>query len=382
METPPQPAGPWQPPDLPLSFRGELVPHVFAAVRAGWSVALVGPAGLGLSNALRFLAEPGVAAHHLAEAEAAAATLPVLVEADRWLDAPAVLPELARALLAAARAAHWPRADRAALQHLAQRAAASTGPLPPAGGPLAEALGYVRDKGRRVVFLFDDFDHALRRLPGSLLRELRALRDANKYHLAYVLGLRREPAALAAQRPLGDPGAAGADKFVELFDQHTFPLRPYAPADARVALERKALGWQPPLAPGEAENLQRVTGGHAKLLVTGLIFLGSRRHLPWSNVERGLLADPAVAEQCQALWNDLAPGEQLALWRLAREQLDDQVEAGIARLRLRGLVVGGPPGVFSSLFEAFVAAQPEPAPAPAPSGPASRLRDPAAQPLW
>lgn len=366
-------------PELPLSFREELAPHVYAAVLGGWSVALVAPAGLGLSNALRFLAEPRVAAHHLAGAEAARAALPVFVEADRWLNAAEVFPELARALLGAARAAALPRAEQAALHHLAETAA---GPLAAASTPLSELLDYLgRDPGRRVVLVCDAFDDALRQLPARLLRELRALRDAHKYQLTYVLGLRREPAALAAERPPDEPGAAGAAKFVELFDQHTFPLQPYTPADARLALERKAVSWQPPLTAGEAEGLYRLTGGHAKLLMAGLVYLGSRRHLPWANVERGLRAERAVAELCRALWGDLAADERLALWQLAREEGGDVADEALARLRMRGLVVGGPPSLFSSLFEAFVAGQARPAGA-SEATTASRLRDPAAVPRW
>jgi len=69
------------PPALPLAFRQELAPHVFKAVAGGWSCALVGLPGLGVSNLLRFLAEPRVAAHYLGDEQ----TLLVYVEGDRLL---------------------------------------------------------------------------------------------------------------------------------------------------------------------------------------------------------------------------------------------------------------------------------------------------------
>ena len=48
------------PPALPLSFRQELVPPLFKAVAGGWSCAVVGLPGLGLSNLLRFVVEARV----------------------------------------------------------------------------------------------------------------------------------------------------------------------------------------------------------------------------------------------------------------------------------------------------------------------------------
>lgn len=370
-------APPFQPPDLPLTFREELAPHVYRALSGGFAVALVGVAGGGLSNALRFLARPDVAAHYLGDR--AAATLPIFIEADQWREPTGSWRELARVVLAAARAQQWPRAEQAALRTVAETALASQWPAP--GTPLAEVLAYAcGDRRRHIILLCDEFDTALTRLPAGALRTLRSLRDDHKFHLSFVLGLRREPALVAAARP-PEADAADPGKFVELFEQHTFPVRPYTPADARVAAARKTLDWNPPLAADEAETLYRVSGGHARLLTTSLIYLSTRRHLAWAAIEPGLIADPAILAPCNAIWNDLDPAEQRTAWLLAREAHSALDETHLTRLRLRGLAVGGPPFLFSSLFEAFVNKLPEP-PAPAPSSVVLRLRDPAAQPLW
>jgi hypothetical protein len=376
----PKPTGPLQPPDLPLSFREEIVPRVFSVLTEGSSVALVGLAGVGVSNVMRFLAEPRVSAHFLGPA--AAETLVAYLEADRWPASHALYTALAQATVAAAHARDWPRAEQAALRHLLEAAAAS--PLHQPATPLAEVLDHLCGAlGRRVVLVCDEFDTALQALPAAALRELRALRDAHKYHLTFVLGLRAEPKQIAEARA-GEPGVA---KFAELVEAHTYPLRPYASADTRVTLARKALRWEPPLTPEEADALHRATGGHAKLLIAALTVLEPRRSLPWANVERALLADPALVETCRALWLSLWPAERWAVWQLAREHThalsdaDPSLHSGqaLARLRLRGLAIGGPPSVFSSLFEAFAAGQPEPDASPLP---ASRLRDPASNPRW
>lgn len=363
--------GPSRPPELPLAFRAELMPHLFKALRSGWSAALVALPGSGLSNLLRFMAEPRVAHHYLGE-EAAHTLLLYLDGVD--LAEPAALPaRLAQQTIAAARAARWPRAEQAALRRLAATAE-------PAAA-LAEMLAFVERVGRgRLVWVCDEFDTVFTRWPAAELRRLRRLRDEHKYHLAFVVGLREDPAALAPR--LGDePGRA---KFAELFEAHTFALRPYSPADARLALARKTVGWEPALAPEQEDDLYRASGGHPKLLMAALVHLERRLHLPWANVERGLTSEPGVRAACAALWQALGPAEQAGLWLLAHERRAEIPEAVLARLTLRGLVIGGPPFVFASLVEQYLSELPAPDIEQALAGPLplSRLRDPVAKIYW
>lgn len=363
------------PPALPLSFRQELVPHLFKAASGGWSCAVVGLPGFGLSNLLRFVVEARVAGHYLG-AEAGQ-SLMVYVEADRLLDPAVLFAGLAREMVAAAHAQQWPRAEQAVLRRLADQP--SSGTLADPAAPLAGLIDHVcGDLERRVIFVCDEFDAALLGLPAAALRELRALRDAHKYRLAFVAGLRRDAAWIAAARP-GHEQGAGAAKFAELFDQHTFPLRPYSRADAGLVIARKAVEGAP--SEEQQDHLYRVTGGHAKLLIASLVYLEPRLHLPWANVERGLLAEAGLAEICRAVWEALEPGDRQALWRLARDQREALPPAGLKRLELLGLAAGGPAFIFSSIFESFVLAQPEP-PAPGEPTRVSHLRDPEATVYW
>ncbi len=365
------------PPELPLSFRRELVPHLFRAVAGGWSCAVIGLPGFGLSNLLRFVAEPRVAQHYLA-AEADQ-TLVVYVEADRLLDPARLYLSLARQVVAAAHARQWPRGEQAALRRLAESPAGSD--LAEPAAPLAGLIQHVcGDLERRVIFVCDEFEAALLGWPAALLRELRALRDAHKYRLAFVAGLRRDASWLSTTRPDEDP-SLGAAKLAELFDQHSFPLRPYTSDDARLVTARKTLGWARPPTEDQQDQLYRASGGHAKLLVASLIYLQPRLDLPWANVERGLLADPGLMEIARALWEALEVGDRWALWQLARDQRGAVPEDNLKRLQLLGLAAGGPAFVFSSIFEAFVLAQPQP-PAPAEPGRVSHLRDPEAAVYW
>ncbi len=363
-----------------LTFRQEVAPHLFRALRGGWSCAVVGLAGAGLSNLLRFIAEPQVAGHYLGE-EAAQSAL-IYVEADALgepagLAQPAVLPAaLAREAVAAARRFDWPRADVAALRRLCDA------PDPAEG--LRALLDFAcGQQGRRVVFVLDAADSLLRHAPAGELRRLRAMRDDHKQRLAFVLGLRREPDVLRAERETAAGGAASAvvAKFTELFDDHTYPLRPYSRDDALLAIARKTAGWEACPSSEQQDRLYRASGGHARLLMAALVQLEARLHLPWPSVERDLAAAPNVLAASRALWDDLDAGERWALWHLAADQRDAIPPGELDRLVLRGLATGGPPFVFASLFETFLVAQPRP---PAPPEPArlSRLRDPAARVTW
>jgi hypothetical protein len=194
------------PPDLPLSFRQELAPPVFKAVQGGWSCAVVSLPGFGLSNRLRFVVEPRAAEHYLG-AEAGQ-SLMVHVEADRLLDPAELFAGLARQVVAAAHAQHWPRAEQTALRRLADMAPsdALAEPAAPLAGLIAHLCG---DRERRGLFMYDEFDATLLGLPAACLRELRALRDAYKYRLAFVVGVRRDASWLTSGCPASEPGGEG-----------------------------------------------------------------------------------------------------------------------------------------------------------------------------
>jgi hypothetical protein len=371
--------GPAAPPELPLAFRQELLQHIFPTLIAGWSCAVVGLAGGGLSNLLRFAAEPRVAAHYLGGESAN--TLLVYVEADRLPAASPIYAALARQLLAGARRQHWPRAEQAALRSLAETPAGAdlAEPAEPLAGMLAFLCGQQK---HRVIFIADEFDGILTQRPAAELRELRALRDSHKYLLAFLSGFRREPGRVAGTVQTNGTAPAGAARLAELFEQHTFPLRPYSRADADTAIDRKTVGWAQAPSAEQRDELFRATGGHAKMLVGGLIYAKSRLHLPWANIERGLLVDPGVAKTCAAIWDGLDANEQLALWRLAADQRDALSPEGLVRLQLRGLAVGGPAFVFSTIFENFIRAKSAPPADTAVAETAGQLRDPAASVNW
>ena len=79
-----------------------------------------------------------------------------------------------------------------------------------------------------------------------------------------------------------------------------------------------------------------------------------RQHLPWSSVERAAQQDQHLRDLCAAIWADLEPIEQFALGALAVDRRAELRSGELDPLRRKGLIVGHPPGIFSTIFEAFV----------------------------
>ncbi|CAG0936596.1 hypothetical protein TFLX_05477 [Thermoflexales bacterium] len=356
---------PAAPPELTLNFRRDLMSPIFRAIHAGRSCAVVGLRGAGLSNALRFSAERRVIDNYLNAL--AAYTLPVYLETG-WLTQPTEFSrEIIRQINRAAEHHHSARADQNALHYLEQQLdQAEPDEL------LSKAVTLLcRTPQHRLLLIFDEFDQPFLQMPVARLRRLRQLRDEHKLRLCYLVGTCRELTTLAQQRSAHDEAV---DKFTELFDEDTYPLRPYARADAHAAIRRKTFDWRLPPTADDEDQLYRLTGGHAKLLVAVLRLWEEQRHLPWSSFERGVQQEQHLHELCAAIWDDLDLGERFALFTLTADRRAAIRSSELERLRKQGLIVGHPPGIFSIIFEAFVKTQGPIAP-PDPPVRSSRLRD-------
>ena len=301
---------PTAPPDLSLGYRRELVPYIFNAIRGGWSCAVVGSAGTGLSNLLRFISEPRTIANYLNATSSL--TLPVYV--DLPIDTRDLYCGIIQQMIRSARVFNWPKAEQAVL-HYAERKLDQAA-LAELENMLADTIKQCgAESKRRILIILDGFDAAFLALPVATLRRLRQLRDENKQSLIYLVGTRREMARLDVQR------SASAGKFIELFGQHTYPLRPYTAQDAHVLMARKTFDWYSrPTADDEA-RLYRLTGGHAKLLVAALLMLETAARIyPGSTSSKPCSMTLRVVELCRAIWNDLEPIEQRALIALATDR--------------------------------------------------------------
>lgn len=195
---------PWD--DYPATYRQREVAAVLSAIRAGECAAVVGLSGAGKSNLMGFLAHRRDA-YALPESHRL-----VLIDCNRL---PARTPV---ALLTAIRAA-----------------------VDPAGDSFSEdALAAVEVALRRHVradapltLLLDRFDGVSDGADATATNNLRALRDAHKYALTYVIAARRPPAA--------------GTELAELFFANTVWLGPFGDGDARWNVarfaRRRGLAW-------------------------------------------------------------------------------------------------------------------------------------------
>jgi hypothetical protein len=204
------------------------------------------------------------------------------------------------------------------------------------------------ERERTICFFLDEFDELYRRLPVSALTNLRALRDAHKYRLCYVLMLREHPARL---RPPDQ-----CEGFYELFSRSVLGLRPYSNRDAKRVVAQIAARRGRALPASDAARLLDLSGGHPGLILAlfdAMINLDAdvgRDWLAWG------LSQPAIREECRKLWAGLAEDERQALLRIAQH---GAVDAEIRELlQCKGLVeASNASGLFSPLFGHFVLTQ-------------------------
>lgn len=294
-------------PQHPLTYRQEIAAPIFDLLRAGESAAVVGPASMGKSRLLHFLRRPDVQAHYLGEA--AANTQLVLVDCNRL----AGVTEwgLYELLLTALTEATAEPPLRESFNDLRREVITRRNGLLARRHVELAAHMLCAEQGRRLCLVFDEFDEAYRNLPPAALANLRALRDAHRYRLCYLLNLRDHPARL--RLPDDNEG------FYELASRSVLGLKPYGEADARRVVAQLAARRSRPVAEYEQADLLRLSGGHPGLIVALFdLLLHAPNGFPAQDAAEWALAQPQVGEECRKLWCGLAQDEQLALSRLAQ----------------------------------------------------------------
>ena len=111
---------------------------------------------------------------------------------------------------------------------------------------------------RRLVFVFDQFDHVWKSLPDTPFLVLRALRDEFKYWLSFIVATRDELSRVRES-------VAGCQDFYEHVSLNTYGLGPHSEADAQNQVERLAARRGQVLDKEVLEELMRLTGRHPGL---------------------------------------------------------------------------------------------------------------------
>jgi DNA-binding winged helix-turn-helix (wHTH) protein len=200
-----------------------------------------------------------------------------------------------------------------------------------------------------LVFIFDQFDDIWRTVDTRFFLNLRSLRDEFKYQIVYLVMTRER-----LQRGRADLQAAEA--FWELFSSHVYGLGMYSESDAQAILSRLASRRSISLTPEVEQSILRESGGHPALQRAVFWALSDADSRVSDTIS--LLKLPAIAEECAKIWDDLAPEEQqlarTIVLALPERRLD---ESALRELRLKGIIKGDPPVLFSPLFETFILQQ-------------------------
>jgi DNA-binding winged helix-turn-helix (wHTH) protein len=310
-------------------YREAEVRAIMAAVYRLRSVAVVGPAGMGKSNLVRFLAaHPQVHQAHLRDRVDQYAFVHIdcagLLESAELDLLDAIAAQLQRGGLAPA-SVPFPDEPRAARRALQNQVLA----VPPE---------------RNLALLLDNFDEVAQKMGRSSFNYLCSLRNARP--------LRNMVYLFVSRRPLGP-----LYELQELFDDPVV-VGPLGGRDARAMLEREAVRLGCTLTSTAMDRLIACTGGHPGFLKNASELLaGGRLDTRLSDDEwaREMLQAEKIRLLGEELWADLTPAEQSLLLQFEAQPVSEGTPAAAWLLRCGILREnGGPPRIFCPLFVALV----------------------------
>lgn len=331
-----------------LAYRAAEARQVMGWIRAGHSGSLIGLRGAGKSNFLRFLLCEDVRQHYLGQNYADFVLILVdflaLTERTEWAVYELILDRLG--------GIEDDVVEEMASLHL--DVVHSRDPLT-ARWTVERCVDILcRRPTRRVLLLFDEFDAVFRLLDSFLFRCLRALRDAHKGQVSYIVVTSDDLAFL--RDDLGE-----VEHFHRLVSRNVCGLGPYSETDARQMIHYLASERFVELSTEDTANLIELSGGHAGLLKAAWGVLSNIRC--GGDLEKLALVlgdEPAVQAECRKVWDNLSEDEQAALCDLVKERkIDPQT---LQRLKLKGLVWENEARsrLFSPLFVKFISRQASP----------------------
>jgi DNA-binding winged helix-turn-helix (wHTH) protein len=333
-------------PEPPLSYRSEVLQPLFRNLQARESCTVVGCASMGKTRLIDFLMRPNVQDYYLGSD--AGCTLILRADCNRlndyseWSIYELLLTALVEgcSLLPAAQSLRsqlielrLPVLNNAANRNLAQR-------------QLELALHILCQEHQfQVRFLLDEFDGIYGVLSELGLANLRALRDANKHHLSYVLFMRQP---LERLRELAE-----SESFFELFSRSVLGLGPYTPDDIEGMLAQLQARRRQEVPEALRTQIANLSGGHPGTIMALFdLSLEQPERVLTPNLT-DLATHPLIHEECRKLWHGLQDDEQQGLTDVAYgNTIDPQTQS---RLKLKGLVksTNGALKCFNALIEQY-----------------------------
>jgi hypothetical protein len=212
--------------------------------------------------------------------------------------------------------------------------------------------------GRRVVFLFDEFDDPFARLDGRVFLNLRALRDKYGDRLCFVTATGTE---LSERRQ-----DAEAAEFCELFAEHVLYLTGLNPDEARQMVRSIARAEDIELDREEVEFVVKQAGGHLGLMQAVTVVLirvaagvpADLREHSLAMARQQLDSEGSVRAECAKLWEQMTHQDREALLRFLTSGESVPLDPEMSLLARKGILVGGEsPAVFGELYAGYARRQ-------------------------
>ncbi|MBV7335416.1 winged helix-turn-helix domain-containing protein [Chloroflexi bacterium TSY] len=332
-----------------IDFRQEIANPLFQIIRGGESGVICGVATLGKSRFLQFLLRQDIHHHYLQED--ASNTLFVWADSNRAREISewALYELLLTALVEVASELPQAHGERNRLLALRREAIIEqNGLLAQRNFEFATRI-LCHEQKLKLVFILDEFDEFYQKLSRQTLANLRAVRDANKYSVCYILFMRDHPIAL--RQP--DESLEG---FYELISRSILYLKPYTEIDTREAIRlisaRRNLSTDL-LYKNAEDEIVRLSGGHPGLIAALLNALITSKPKDES-LETWATNQENVHEEFRKIWQGLRPDEQQTLVHLA-QRMTTKVR-NRKSLELKGMiqVSGREIQFFTPLFPHYI----------------------------
>jgi hypothetical protein len=338
-----------------LDYRFQLTRDLLINLHRGECCSVVGVGSSGKSRLLQHITRTETLEYHLGDG--AYDHFIALVECNAWLDntAWAAYESIARAVNTLLDNVDHP-VLRSLGKDLRPMYDAVTSEKDLAFKHIITGIGYMlRNRNIRLTLCFDEFDSVMQDFDAQLFRNLRALRNQNKYQLTYLVATRKQ---MPFQRK--PEYRAEIEEFYELFSDHTFAIGPYDAKDAGQHVADLEKRYEYKLKKVTRDMLIDISGGHPGLIGASFKLLESGKQEPTTPEAMGrlLLHDPLLWKECRKIWESLRDDERLALRRLAVSGRPAREDANVlGELTSKGLVrtIGdrGATAVFSPIFHEF-----------------------------
>jgi DNA-binding winged helix-turn-helix (wHTH) protein len=343
----------------PVGFRYDEAKQVFDYIRAGESASVIGVSGIGKSNLLRHLCNWQNQSKHLKSA--ADSTIIVLVN---FHYAPDYSNRTIYSLILSQLEFLNDDSERPQLtSDIINNISRQHEKLLDVGDDVLKTQRYfdlalrpiLAGTDQHLVLLFDQFDPVYQEADAQLFANLRALREAYKYRVSYILFTRDFLPNLIETD-------AAREEFYELMVLNLIGLHPYNEIDSMSLVQRIAhrhqLYWDEDIA----RNLYRITGGHAGLLRASYLSCAKDNLDLTGDLSvdvTTLLSLPVVDMECQKFWNSFSLIEKRTFSRQAHDiGLDEQNNDVMRQLQFKGMLTEYTTvDVFSPLFKEYIKKQ-------------------------